>query len=41
MRVLDGTLRLRSERTARSYVNADAPALKDAEGLSTPATWSS
>jgi acyl-coenzyme A synthetase/AMP-(fatty) acid ligase len=33
MRVLDGTLRLRSERTARSYVNADAPALKDAEGF--------
>jgi acyl-coenzyme A synthetase/AMP-(fatty) acid ligase len=33
MRVVDGTLRLRSGRTARSYVNSDAPALMDAEGF--------
>ena len=33
MRVLDGTLRLRSRRNATSYVNPDAPALSDAEGF--------
>ena len=33
MRVLDGTLRLRSARRARCYVNAGAPALIDAEGF--------
>jgi acyl-coenzyme A synthetase/AMP-(fatty) acid ligase len=33
MRVVDGTLRLRSLRTATSYINADAPALADSDGF--------
>ena len=33
MRVVDGALRLRSRRTATSYVGADQPALADAEGF--------
>jgi acyl-coenzyme A synthetase/AMP-(fatty) acid ligase len=32
MKVVDGSLRIRSKRTARSYVGADAPPLADAEG---------
>lgn len=33
MRVVDGSLRIRSERTARAYVGADAPPLADADGF--------
>ncbi|MDH2403143.1 class I adenylate-forming enzyme family protein [Bradyrhizobium sp. SSUT18] len=33
MKVVDGSLRIRSQRTARSYVGADAPPLADAEGF--------
>ncbi|MDN5001404.1 fatty acid--CoA ligase family protein [Bradyrhizobium sp. GCM10027634] len=33
MKVVEGSLRIRSRRTARSYVGADAPALVDAEGF--------
>jgi acyl-coenzyme A synthetase/AMP-(fatty) acid ligase len=33
LRVVGGTLRLRSRRTATAYVNAGAPALADAEGF--------
>ena len=32
MRVIEGTLQLRSSRTAKGYLGADAPALGDAEG---------
>jgi len=33
MRVVDGSLRLRSRRTATAYLNADQPPLVDAEGF--------
>lgn len=33
MKVIDGSLRIRSQRTARAYVGADAPPLADAEGF--------
>jgi acyl-coenzyme A synthetase/AMP-(fatty) acid ligase len=33
MKVVDGSLRIRSERTARAYVGADAPPLADADGF--------
>jgi len=33
MKVQDGTLRIRSTRTASRYLGADSPALKDAEGF--------
>src|SRR5439155_653750 len=33
MKVVDGSLRIRSRRTARAYVGADAPPLADAEGF--------
>jgi len=33
MKVVDGSLRIRSQRTARSYVGADAPPLADADGF--------
>lgn len=33
MKVVDGSLRIRSERTARTYVGADAPPLADADGF--------
>ncbi|MGY8635140.1 fatty acid--CoA ligase family protein [Bradyrhizobium sp. 14AA] len=33
MKVVDGSLRIRSKRTARAYVGADAPPLVDAEGF--------
>lgn len=33
MKVVDGSLRIRSQRTARAYVDADAPPLADAEGF--------
>ena len=33
MKVVDGSLRIRSQRTARAYVGADAPPLADAEGF--------
>jgi acyl-CoA synthetase (AMP-forming)/AMP-acid ligase II len=33
IKVLDGSLRIRSPRTASRYVGADAPALKDADGF--------
>jgi acyl-coenzyme A synthetase/AMP-(fatty) acid ligase len=33
MKVVDGSLRIRSHRTARAYIGADAPPLADAEGF--------
>ena len=33
MKVVDGSLRIRSRRTARAYVGADAPPLADTEGF--------
>lgn len=33
MKVVDGSLRIRSQRTARAYVGTDAPPLADAEGF--------
>ena len=33
MKVVDGSLRIRSQRAARAYVGADAPPLADAEGF--------
>jgi len=33
MKVIEGSLRIRSRRTARAYVGADAPPLVDAEGF--------
>ncbi len=33
MKVVDGSLRIRSQRTARAYVGADAPPLADADGF--------
>jgi acyl-coenzyme A synthetase/AMP-(fatty) acid ligase len=33
MKVIDGSLRIRSHRTARAYIGADAPPLTDAEGF--------
>ena len=33
MKVVDGSLRIRSHRTAHAYVGADAPPLADAEGF--------
>lgn len=33
IKVVDGSLRIRSERTARTYVGADAPPLADADGF--------
>jgi acyl-coenzyme A synthetase/AMP-(fatty) acid ligase len=33
MKVIDGSLRIRSHRTARAYIGADAPPLADAEGF--------
>ena len=33
MKVEDGSLRIRSSRTARCYVGADAPALRDRDGF--------
>ncbi|WFU22153.1 class I adenylate-forming enzyme family protein [Bradyrhizobium sp. CB1717] len=33
MKVVEGSLRIRSNRTARAYVGADAPPLADAEGF--------
>src|SRR5204863_7022016 len=33
MKVVGGSLRIRSRRTARAYVGADAPPLADAEGF--------
>ncbi|MBR0784899.1 class I adenylate-forming enzyme family protein [Bradyrhizobium iriomotense] len=33
MKVVEGSLRIRSKRTARAYVGADAPPLADAEGF--------
>jgi acyl-coenzyme A synthetase/AMP-(fatty) acid ligase len=33
MKVVDGSLRIRSHRTARAYIGADAPPLVDAEGF--------
>ncbi|MCP3471604.1 AMP-binding protein [Bradyrhizobium sp. CCGUVB1N3] len=33
MKVVDGSLRIRSKRTARAYVGADAPPLADADGF--------
>ena len=33
MKVVDGSLRIRSRRTARGYIGADAPPLADAEGF--------
>ncbi|HEX9469878.1 MAG TPA: fatty acid--CoA ligase family protein [Burkholderiales bacterium] len=33
MKVVDGSLRIRSHRTARAYIGADAPPLADADGF--------
>jgi acyl-coenzyme A synthetase/AMP-(fatty) acid ligase len=33
MKVVDGSLRIRSQRTARAYIGANAPPLADAEGF--------
>src|SRR5258708_10436293 len=33
MKVVDGSLRIRSPRTARAYIGADAPPLADADGF--------
>jgi acyl-coenzyme A synthetase/AMP-(fatty) acid ligase len=33
MKVIDGSLRIRSHRTAHAYIGVDAPALADAEGF--------
>jgi hypothetical protein len=41
MKVEDGSLRIRSKRTAHAYVGRQAAALTDARDSSTPATWSS